>query len=224
LSSVIYDTNSVQDYDEDFAVYGEASPPNTTQPYAAEDIIILSDGLCSSTCALFMEMFHHEAEVRTVVAGGSPSYGPQQAPALSRGAQVMSSDVLDSNIEFAQEILQALGDPDSNFYPNRTEALDVYVTFASINLRDQIRKDEDVPVQFVYEAADCRIFYTPQTWYNYTALWHYAADAMWMNPGLCVKNSTGYATTNNTDTIGPPPDVLTKPVAIQLKLSSALLS
>ena len=226
LSSVIFDTNSVEDYDEDFVVYGEASPPNTTQPYAAEDIIILSDGLCSSTCALFMEMFHHEAGVRTVVAGGRPSYGPQQAPALSRGARAMSSDVLDSNIEFAQEILQALDDPNSNFSPNRTEALDVYVTFAGINLRDQIRKVSDVPLQFVYEAADCRIFYTPQTWYNYTALWHYAANAIWSNPGLCVKNSTGYATTNVTDTTGPPAEVLTKPVAVQapVKLGSIIMN
>ncbi|MCJ1306602.1 hypothetical protein MMC25_000245, partial [Agyrium rufum] len=53
----------------------------------------------------------------------------------------------------------------------------------------------DVPVQFVYEAADCRIFFTPQTIYNYTNLWSYAADATWQNPALCVSGSTGYATT-----------------------------
>lgn len=66
--------------EEVFDVYGFASrPAKLSQPYAAEDIIILSDGLCASTCAVFMEMMHHEAGVRTVVAGGVPVDGPMQA-------------------------------------------------------------------------------------------------------------------------------------------------
>ena len=47
----------------------------------------LTDGLCSSACAIFMEMMHHSAGVRTVVAGGRPDYGPMQAPSGSRGAE-----------------------------------------------------------------------------------------------------------------------------------------
>ncbi|EAW13663.1 uncharacterized protein ACLA_043830 [Aspergillus clavatus NRRL 1] len=53
--------------------YGSRTPPH--QGYRAEDIIILSDGLCSSACALLMEMMHHEAGVRTVTVGGRPTYG-----------------------------------------------------------------------------------------------------------------------------------------------------
>ncbi len=71
---------SIEDYDG-FAVYGyDANPANKPGQYAPEDIIILTDGLCGSTCSLFMEMMHHEAGVRTVVAGGRPSYGTMQAP------------------------------------------------------------------------------------------------------------------------------------------------
>jgi hypothetical protein len=129
---------SVQDFDEYFAVYGYGgNPANTTQPYAVEDIIILSDGLCLSTCAVFMEMMHHEAGVRTVVAGGYPVTGPMQTPSGSQGARSYSvTDILDSNIALAQSLLQGNNDPRSNFLPNRTAALSVYVDYMGINLRD----------------------------------------------------------------------------------------
>jgi hypothetical protein len=153
-----------------------------------------------------MEMMHHEAGVRAVAAGGRPSTGPMQTPSGSRGSLVYSTYSLDANIDFTQLLLANESSPEVNFLPNRTQALDVDVTFASINLLDQVRRNETVPLQFAYEAADCRIFYTPQTVYNYTALWQYAADAIWSKPSLCVQGSTGFATTgtNKTDLVGPP--------------------
>jgi len=155
-----------------------------------------------------MEMMHHEAGVRVVAAGGLPTTGPMQAPSGSRGASDYPLDILDSNIDFAQQLLQSQNSPEQNFLPNRTTAMDVYVTFADINLRDQVRRNETIPLQFAYEAADCRIFYTAKTIYNYTALWQYAAEAIWTNPKLCVSGSTGFATTgtNTTDFVGPSPE------------------
>lgn len=140
-----------------------------------------------------MEMMHHEAGVRTVVAGGRPTYGPMQSPAQSRGARFYDTESLDEHIQGVQEYLQDLNDTANALLPNRT--IDLYVSYATVNLRDQVRQDEHVPLQFLYEAANCRIFYTPKTWYNYTALWQYAADAIWTDPDLCVQGSTGYATT-----------------------------
>ena len=152
-------------------------------------------------------MMHREAGVRIVAAGGLPTAGPMQAPSGSRGASDYPIDILDANIDLTQQILQVVNPSDANFLPNRTQALDVYVTYADINLRDQVRRNETIPLQFAYEAADCRIFYTPQTIYNYTALWQYAADAIWSKPSLCVSGSPGFATTgtNTTDFVGPSP-------------------
>ncbi|KAH0534195.1 hypothetical protein FGG08_007206 [Glutinoglossum americanum] len=208
LSSFTFDVAATGSEGVAFAVYGygaNPAPPNAAPPYAAEDIIILSDGICDSSCSLFMEMMHHEAGVRVVVAGGRPSTGPMQAPSGSRGARSYATYALDANIGFTQLLLADQNSSEVTFLPNRTQALDVYVTFASINLRDQVRKDETIPLQFAYEAADCRIFYTPQTIYNYTALWQYAADAIWSKPSLCVQGSTGFAPTgtNKTDFVGP---------------------
>lgn len=132
-----------------------------------------------------------------------------QAPSGSRGARMYSTYELDSNIELAQVLRASWNstEKETYFVPNRTKALDVYVTYASVNIRDQIRPNETIPRQFAYEAADCRIFYTPQTYYNYTSLWKYAADSIWGPRDLCVSGSRGFATTgsNKTDFVGPSP-------------------
>lgn len=127
---------------------------------------------------------------------------------LSRGAAAYDvQDTLDADIALAQLLLEEDNQP-SDFLPNRTtEGPGMSILYAQINIRDQIRKGDTIPVQFTYEAANCRIFYTPQTFYNYAALWKYAADAIWSNPALCVKNSTGYAV-NGSDTTGPPTELL----------------
>ncbi|KAI0206055.1 hypothetical protein F4808DRAFT_470940 [Astrocystis sublimbata] len=181
------------------------SPPaRKSTPWAPENIIILTDGSCSSACALFVEMMHHEAGVRTVTVGGRPSRGPMQAVGGTRGARSLSTDILDNNINFARELL--VGTDDAAFLPNRTEALDVFIVDASVNLRDQVRAGQTTSLQFAYEAANCRIFFTPATIFNYKALWQYAADAIWTNPSLCVAGSTGYTahSSTNSSTKAPP--------------------
>ena len=144
-----------------------------------------------------MEMMHHEAGVRTVVVGGQPRNGPMQAPSGSRGAAYYTSDDIDANINYAERINATT----ISLFPPRDP--NILITRLGLNLRDQIRRGETTPLQFIYEAATCRIFYTPQTIYNYTNLWHYAARAIWTNPHLCVPCSTGYAASNATDTTGP---------------------
>lgn len=150
-----------------------------------------------------MEMMHHEAGVQTVVVGGRPSTGPMQAPAGTRGAQEYtlspSDGDLDADIAFAISINATT----AASFPNTAE--EIQINFASLNLRDQIRPNETTPLQFVYEAADCRIFYTLLNVDNYTKLWHDAANATWTTPSLCVQGSTGYATNGtSSDTTGPP--------------------
>jgi hypothetical protein len=124
-----------------------------------------------------------------------------QAPSGSRGASVYSLDALDDYIEFAQE----LNETANVTLPRRQQ--DVLITSADVNLRDQIRRNDTMPLQFAYEAADCRIFFTPKTVFNMQNLWQYAADAIWNDPNKCVQGSTGYASKGNTtNTLGPQTD------------------
>lgn len=144
-------------------------------------------------------MMHHQAGVQTVVAGGLPSNGPMQTPSGSRGAQAYSFDNINTDIAIAKENNASAG----NFLPERQ--VDVFISYASFNIRDQVRKGESTPLQFVYEAANCRIFYTKDTVYNYGNLWRYAANAIWTKPELCVQGSTGIASNGNSSDISGPP-------------------
>ena len=185
-------------------IYGASIPATNPQLYEPENIIILSDGLCSSACAVFVEMMHHDAGVKTVVVGGLPQTGPMQTASGSRGAEIYTADNIDDDISDAIY----LNATTAGYLPDREE--DVWISFMGINLRDQIRKDQqDIPVQFLYDAADCRIFYTMETWNDYSSLWTYAMNAI-SNPKLCVAGSTGFsATGTDSQATNPPPTAKT---------------
>ncbi|KAJ5738485.1 hypothetical protein N7493_001640 [Penicillium malachiteum] len=182
--------------------------------YAAEDIIILSDALCSLVCALFMELMHHEAGVRTVVVGDRPDSTPMQAPSGTRGAASYNNLNMDFDISNAH----AVNTHDTTLAINRTQAF--HISQATVNLRDQVRRDHpsNTPLQFRYEPADCRIFFTPSTWYNFSNLWNYAVHATWNNRTLCVAKST----TNLTNHISHPAKSNTADCSLQQKDTCAI--
>ena len=141
---------------------------------------------------------HHQAGVRTVVAGGRPETGPMQAVGSSRGAESYDAVALDDDIDFAETVNTSVAD----VLPDRSAGN--YINYASFNLKDAVRQGEDLPLQFAYEAATCRIFYTTRTVYSYIKLWNYVVDAVWRNPSLCISGSANDTSANeSTNTTGP---------------------
>lgn len=55
-----------------FAVTGYLNRTNFTQPFAAENILLLYDGYCASTCTIFSEFLRVQGGVRSVTFGGRP--------------------------------------------------------------------------------------------------------------------------------------------------------
>lgn len=223
----------------DWAAFDEWAPVNyvngvntsAVPPWNAEDVIILTDGVCSSTCALFLEMMTTQAGVRTVVVGGRPEPGPMQAAGGSRGALAYSGAQLDLDIQQALDdgptpAAAALLPPLDNTTGLRDSGM--YLLTAALNLRDQVRSANYtstsadgggvLPLQFAYEAADCRLYWTLDNALNMTRLWADAASAMW--PGLpggpaasCVPGSTGYAAHTTAAPPNAPPDSAATSVA-----------
>ena len=60
-------------------------------------------------------------------------------------------------------------------------------------MRDNIlpdNADDQIPAQFVYEAADCRVFYTPEMIVDVTTMWRTVADTTWgTGASSCVAGS-----------------------------------
>jgi hypothetical protein len=161
-----------------------------------------------------------EVGVKSVVVGGLPATGPMQAVSGTKGSQVFQvgtdlpdDDKLKAAVETAvllnltnldtktfPDVLSLLDDPPLNVDPSKTQ----------VNLRNQARKtDPSIPLQFAYEAADCRIFYTAENLKNYEVLWQNAADALWGNGTLCVKGSTGHPSSGNVTNITGGPNSTT---------------
>lgn len=141
---------------------------------------------------------HHEAGVKTVAVGGVPQYGPMQARGGTRGALSYTSADLDRDFAAARACNETIDDTLPLRPPIYRE-----VTTLRVNVRDQIRKGEDQPLQFAYEAADCRIFFTKDTFNWFPALWQYAADAVFHNASTCVRDSDAFKNTMRTDMTGP---------------------
>ncbi|MCJ1281117.1 hypothetical protein MMC26_000435 [Xylographa opegraphella] len=190
-------------------VFGYGNRSNTgPPPFQAEDITILTDGYCGSTCAVFSEMMKTDGGVKFVVVGGEPSYGPMQAVSGTRGSSVLAYGLIGS---YQDEIRKYSSEASSiGLEPSDIAALFDSPTTLNYNLRDsgvnarnQVRRDSEVPLQFIYEAADCRLFYTPAMLQDYTILWQMAVNAA-SNSSLCVQGSTGNPTAGNLTSTDAP--------------------
>lgn len=125
---------------------------------------------------------HHG--VQTVAVGGLPEEGPMQGAAGTRGGLVYDFQNMVADITIA-----------SKRNPSKAKKLPS-VEFpymlggGGVNLRDQLHKDDDMPLQFKYMPSNCRIWYTPEMISDYTQLWKAAASAVFdKDSDLCVKNS-----------------------------------
>ena len=74
----------------------------------------------------------------------------------------------------------------------------------TINFADSIRVDDDseTPLQFIYEAADCRMFRTKEMLQDVTVMWHAVAKVMNGEYDACVKDSMGHGSDDDGDGIG----------------------
>ncbi|KAH7396187.1 peptidase S41 family protein-like protein [Pyrenochaeta sp. MPI-SDFR-AT-0127] len=169
----------------------------TEDPFRAEDIIILSDGVCASTCSIFLELMVQQSQVKTIVIGGRPQLGPMVPVGGTKGTLVIPSEYLQA---LSAYIVQ-------NFAASRTEARDwasfvpnpfaIAVSDASVNFQDNIRaglESGGIPTQFLNDTASCRIWYQPDMYLNVTKLWEKTASVAWgkdgaMDEAACVSGS-----------------------------------
>jgi hypothetical protein len=147
----------------------------------------------------------NQGGVNQVVVGGVPRTGPMQGVSGSKGSQVYTwthvyseaSRVYNYVGEAAQTKLNEtdLGKLVFSTRPLMRTAYQSSGESASvINLRDNIRDDDTaaIPLNFVYEAADCRLFYTGDMLRDVTNVWKKAVDANWGDKSkVCVEGSTG---------------------------------
>ncbi|OJD31424.1 peptidase s41 family protein [Diplodia corticola] len=202
------------------AGYGAlAAPVTPPQPFAESDVVLLQDGYCASTCAVFSELVRAQApRVRSVVLGGRPRTGPAVAVGGTKGAETLNfgqvvekaeqvvalaAEVGDGKEEERRQMLEeagvvALTETDVLFKRVQRDS-ETGAAKAQINYRDNYRwgsgEGTGLPLQFVADYADCRLWYTPRMLYDVVAVWETVGKAVWGGgDDLCVEGSTGYGT------------------------------
>ncbi|KAF9700862.1 hypothetical protein EKO04_000746 [Ascochyta lentis] len=180
---------------------------STPQPFKAQDMVMLHDGMCSSTCAIASELLKNQGAVRTIAVGGRPQEGPMQGVGGTKGAQVFSWD----DIQLRMQATYFLGSPEQQAQWDKMDlgktafATQLFKRSAysggrvagGVNLKDNLRQNDasGTPLEFMYEAADCRMWFTAPMITDVTQLWKGVADRMFKNgTSMCVAGSTGDAT------------------------------
>lgn len=99
LNDPLTTSNSSWGFGVDITGYG--SRANFTQPFPAENIVMLYDGYCASTCTLFSEWMHRQGGVKSIAMGGRPNKHPIQAIGGVKGAQDLGFSDVQGNAQFA---------------------------------------------------------------------------------------------------------------------------
>lgn len=184
--------------------YG-GQPINMTQPFEAENIVIIGDGVCASTCTTFVNLMTNVGGVRTLSFGGRPNGKPMQLMGGVRGAESQSFSGL---AQWTNQVLELLGQPmKSNgittslskdeaeklkeVLPRDPGQFPISINGGNVNFRNAYQEGEDdLPLQFQYQASDCRLYYTVENVYHPHTIWQAAKEAIW-GTGACVAGSTG---------------------------------
>lgn len=150
---------------------------------------------------------------------------------LPQGAQVFQLPIVLSFVQnvFDQELTPATPQDIARF--NSTDLGTVNVLgdylvnrtagpeFGTVNLKNSISENDPsmTPMQFVYEAADCRFWWTKEMLFDVTKVWERAANVMWnANNGSqwCVEGSMSHSSSISGDQnlgAGPPTNISSFP-------------
>ncbi|KAM7203870.1 hypothetical protein V8F20_003876 [Naviculisporaceae sp. PSN 640] len=170
-----------------------SNPPPAV--FLPENIVLLTDGTCGSTCTLFSYLMIHQLGVKTTVLGGRPQPGPMQSVGGVEGAQVFYLNELSAA---AKAVL--LLDPASNITDSELSLIDEGYALkraanpaspGAVNGKNAFsRMDSQTPLQFLYQPANCRVFYTKEMLFNPVEAWKKVVDATWGDSErLCVAGS-----------------------------------
>lgn len=182
-------------------------------PFRPENVIVLSNGMCGSTCTTFAERLKNIAGVQFIVVGGRPQTGPMQAIGSVKGSVVATSTPgLDLSFPYLQVALANMSEQE---YADRAQGTK-WEAFAqsanatsrlsagTFNTHNQFRvgDDTETPLHHVYEAADCRLWPTWEMLYDPVFTWNRVANIAFKerqgtsfeNSQWCVAGSTGHPT------------------------------
>lgn len=181
-----------QSNDWGFNVTGYGNRTGFTQPFEAENVVLLYDGYCASTCTIASQLLKDQTGIKSVAIGGLPNKNPMQGVGGIKGSN-------DYELEYINLLVEASKNLSSN--PRHIADFNRYTPLAferayasALNVRDQIRTvdiDSGLPAQYAHEDSDCRLFWTTPMLSDITSVWKATHDAAFDN-GRCVNGGISH--------------------------------
>ncbi|KIY04068.1 uncharacterized protein Z520_00760 [Fonsecaea multimorphosa CBS 102226] len=180
--------------------------PGAQWPFSPENMIILTDGYCASACSIFVEHLKNKFRVMSIVIGGRPQTGPMQTIGGVRGSRLFAYDSLAFMLQAYKNQTTAQSDSaaDSQIFADWDYGpAERFGDGLRVNGFNAYRMSDphNIPLHFAYEAADCRIWYTPEMIEDDTVLWSRVAELAFadrtqnvIESPYCLEGSTGHAT------------------------------
>jgi hypothetical protein len=173
----------------------------TQQPFAAEDIVVVTDGYCASTCTIFSELMRQRAGVKYISLGGRANHNITQAVGGVKGTNNLPWTYIQSLAQYTVTELNSTVEEGAElratelgeYFDNTVFRRATVGNAINVNFRDGIRDGDEsnVPLQFVYEPSDCRILYTKAMTVDVTAIWKAVADSTWGHVNHCIAGGLG---------------------------------
>jgi hypothetical protein len=169
---------------------------NRTAVFEPKNIVLLTDGVCGSTCSLFSYLMIHQKNISTTVIGGRPRLGPMQAIAGSEGAGFMHMQNMTDTARLALELAspelqkELKAKKDSNLVA-LAEGYALRRGSGTVNSKNNFSPhDSTTPLQFRYHLANCRLFWTRHMISGPELTWKRTVDGTWTDPDrFCVEGS-----------------------------------
>ncbi|KAI9692784.1 MAG: hypothetical protein M1820_009383 [Bogoriella megaspora] len=185
-------------YTYPLTISGYGNQSASSQPFASENIVLLTDSDCSSSCALFANLVINQGNVTTVTAGGRPNLDPIAVIGGTQGGEELNFQFLQSLATQAMQTAASSSDEQTIAFVNKTlapvnKSAPIVITSFQFNNRDNIAKGDvsQMPLQFTKSPmADCRMFYMPGDMANVSYTWKRVAEGIKVGgKGLCVNGT-----------------------------------
>ncbi len=185
---------------KDITGYGTRKNIPASQPFKAEDIVLVHDGYCASTCAIFTDLMRRQGGVRSIALGGRPQAGPMQSVGGTKGSMLLEWLTWHS---WAKTVLAYFGTAKEKREWAKVLPTDWAINMndnpPTINARNAYHPGSGTPLQFLNETADCRLWYTPAMLENVTSIWETVAHVAWD-----IEGGTGQTCVPGSETDGRP--------------------
>lgn len=157
---------------DDFGDSSAAVTNFTAPPFEANDYVIVSNGICASTCSIFSSYLFQKHGVRSAVFGGAPNFIASQFDAGIKGSEVTSIDRVVFELENAG-------------LKNDKAAPQLFPISASLSLNFRnaipyIHKEDGI-LEYVWEQGTKKYQFTHEQHNSPQKIWEFVAEEFFRN-------------------------------------------